>query len=136
MTHDVPSLKSAQELAGHLSGGGAALLPTDTLPALAASPDHAAQIWTLKQRPQDKPLILMAAEAEKRQMAADRAKDVLKEAKALAKAGSYVQAHALLKQALQELPDIPENESLREKLKAFKSLKGYSQLSAEAKKLL
>ena len=64
MTHDVPSLKSAQELAGHLSGGGAALLPTDTLPALAASPDHAAQIWTLKQRPQDKPLILMAAEAD------------------------------------------------------------------------
>ena len=34
------------------------------LPALAASPDHAAQIWTLKQRPQDKPLILMAAEAD------------------------------------------------------------------------
>ena len=64
MTHDVPSLKSAQELAGHLRGGGAALLPTDTLPALAASPDHAAQIWTLKQRPQDKPLILMAAEAD------------------------------------------------------------------------
>ena len=64
MTHDVLSLKSARELAGHLRGGGAALLPTDTLPALAASPDHAAQIWTLKQRPQDKPLILMAAEAD------------------------------------------------------------------------
>ena len=55
---------SAQELAQHLRGGGAALLPTDTLPALAAAPDHAAQIWTLKQRPQDKPLILMAAQAD------------------------------------------------------------------------
>ena len=64
MTHEAHSRMSAQELAGHLRGGGAALLPTDTLPALAAAPDHAAQIWTLKQRPQDKPLILMAAEAD------------------------------------------------------------------------
>ena len=55
---------SAMELARHLRGGGPALLPTDTLPALAALPDHAAQIWTLKQRPQDKPLILMAAQSD------------------------------------------------------------------------
>ena len=64
MTHEKPSLMSAMELARHLRGGGPALLPTDTLPALAALPDHAAQIWTLKQRPQDKPLILMAAQSD------------------------------------------------------------------------
>ena len=39
-------------------------MPTDTLPALIALPDHARQIWTLKQRPSEKPLILMAANAE------------------------------------------------------------------------
>ena len=55
-------LMAVDEIAGHLRDGGAALLPTDTLPALACSPRSAAQIWTLKQRPQDKPLILMAAE--------------------------------------------------------------------------
>ena len=64
MTNDHSCLMPAKQLALHLRGGGAALLPTDTLPALAASPDHAAQIWTLKQRPQDKPLILMAAQAD------------------------------------------------------------------------
>lgn len=48
----------------HLQNGGAALLPTDTLPALASLPDQAAQIWQLKCRPQDKPLILMGADAE------------------------------------------------------------------------
>ena len=55
-------LMAVEEIAGHLCGGGAALLPTDTLPALACTPSSAAQIWRLKQRPQDKPLILMAAE--------------------------------------------------------------------------
>jgi len=55
-------LMAVDEMAGHLRGGGAAVLPTDTLPALACSPRSAAQIWTLKQRPHDKPLILMAAE--------------------------------------------------------------------------
>ena len=55
-------LMAVDEIAGHLRGGGAALLPTDTLPALACSPPSAAQIWTLKQRPQDKPLILIAAD--------------------------------------------------------------------------
>ena len=48
----------------HLQAGGAALLPTDTLPALASTPEQAAQIWRLKRRPQDKPLILMGADAE------------------------------------------------------------------------
>ena len=48
----------------HLRAGGAALLPTDTLPALAALPEQAAQIWRLKKRPQDKPLILMGADLD------------------------------------------------------------------------
>ena len=64
MTNARPRLLAAREMATHLIRGGAALLPTDTLPALAAAPDHAAQIWTLKQRPQDKPLILMASQAD------------------------------------------------------------------------
>ena len=64
MTNDKFLLMPAKQLALHLRCGGAALLPTDTLPALAASPNHAAQIWALKQRPQDKPLILMAAQAD------------------------------------------------------------------------
>ena len=35
--------------------------PTDTVPALAVEPDRSADIYTLKQRSPDKPLILMAA---------------------------------------------------------------------------
>ncbi|WP_392533788.1 L-threonylcarbamoyladenylate synthase [Nostoc sp. C117] len=38
--------------------------PTDTVPALAAAPEKAALIFAAKQRSQDKPLILMAANAE------------------------------------------------------------------------
>lgn len=38
--------------------------PTDTVPALAARPDQAAQIFAAKQRQPDKPLILMAASPE------------------------------------------------------------------------
>ena len=51
----------AIELAARLKAGEAALFPTDTLPALAARPESAAQLWELKQRPQHKPVILMAA---------------------------------------------------------------------------
>ncbi len=51
-------------LADHLAGGGAAVFPTDTLPALATQPLAAAQIWRLKQRPEGKPLILMGADPE------------------------------------------------------------------------
>ena len=54
----------ASALASRLQAGSAALLPTDTLPALAASPVHAAQLWTMKQRSADKPLILMGATPE------------------------------------------------------------------------
>jgi L-threonylcarbamoyladenylate synthase len=45
-----------------LQAGEAVLFPTDTLVALAALPQHAGQIWQLKQRPADKPLILMGAD--------------------------------------------------------------------------
>jgi L-threonylcarbamoyladenylate synthase len=37
-------------------------MPTDTLPALAARPAFAGRIWGLKQRPLEKPLILMGAD--------------------------------------------------------------------------
>ncbi len=60
-------LLQAPAMASHLRAGGAALLPTDTLPALAVSPDQAAQIWARKQRPPDKPLILMGADLEQLQ---------------------------------------------------------------------
>lgn len=60
-------LLEAPAMAAHLLSGGAALLPTDTLPALAVHPDQAGQIWTRKQRPADKPLILMGADLEQLQ---------------------------------------------------------------------
>lgn len=52
------------ELAARLRNGEPALFPTDTLPALASRPESAKQLWSLKQRPQNKPLILMGASAE------------------------------------------------------------------------
>lgn len=55
---------AADGLADWLLGGGAALFPTDTVPALAARPQAAAQLWQLKQRPARKPMILMGADAE------------------------------------------------------------------------
>jgi L-threonylcarbamoyladenylate synthase len=55
---------SAHDLALRLQAGEAALVPTDTLPALAARPEAAELLWELKQRPRQKPVILMAATAE------------------------------------------------------------------------
>ncbi|MEX1324056.1 MAG: L-threonylcarbamoyladenylate synthase [Synechococcaceae cyanobacterium] len=55
---------AAPELALLLQAGSVALMPTDTLPALVASPEHAGQIWALKHRPAHKPLILMGAGLE------------------------------------------------------------------------
>ena len=52
---------AAAKLAQRLKQGEAAIFPTDTLPALASLPEHAGQLWALKQRPQHKPVILMAA---------------------------------------------------------------------------
>ena len=57
-------LCTANELAVRLRAGEAVLFPTDTLPALAATPGAAQQLWGLKQRPAHKAVILMAAEAE------------------------------------------------------------------------
>ena len=54
-------------LSARLQAGEAVLFPTDTLVALAALPQHAGQIWQLKQRPPDKPLILMGADLQQLQ---------------------------------------------------------------------
>ena len=54
----------AQHLAERLLTGEPVVFPTDTLPALACRPQAAARIWQLKQRPAEKPLILMGASAE------------------------------------------------------------------------
>jgi L-threonylcarbamoyladenylate synthase len=59
-----PQALAADELAQWLLAGSAALFPTDTVPALAARPEAAAQLWQLKQRPARKPMILMGADAE------------------------------------------------------------------------
>ena len=60
---DIPFLNSVQ-LAAKLRSGSAAIFPTDTLPALAAKPEYAFQIWNLKKRSIEKPLILMGANAD------------------------------------------------------------------------
>ena len=54
----------AAALASQLQAGQAVLFPTDTVPALAARPEAAASLWRLKQRPPDKPLILMGADLD------------------------------------------------------------------------
>ena len=64
MTINPLNLLDRDGINAHLRAGGAALLPTDPLPALVAAPEQAAQIWRLKKRPQDKPLILMGADVE------------------------------------------------------------------------
>ncbi|WP_320675136.1 L-threonylcarbamoyladenylate synthase [Prochlorococcus sp. MIT 1341] len=50
-----------KSLALKIAEGVPALLPTDTLPALAVSPNKASKLWEIKRRPLDKPLILMGA---------------------------------------------------------------------------
>jgi L-threonylcarbamoyladenylate synthase len=71
MTHDPfadvppqanPAGLPVAALAEQLAAGAVVLMPTDTLPALAARPAFATRIWTLKQRPSEKPLILMGAD--------------------------------------------------------------------------
>ena len=46
-------------LASKLKKGSLALFPTDTLPALCSCPKYSRKIWTIKERPLNKPLILM-----------------------------------------------------------------------------
>ncbi|WP_009631144.1 L-threonylcarbamoyladenylate synthase [Synechocystis sp. PCC 7509] len=52
-----------QELIEGVLAGNLISFPTDTVPALAALPQKAPLIFAAKQRSQDKPLILMAADA-------------------------------------------------------------------------
>ena len=61
MTSADPTMLSPEEMACHVLGGGAAVIPTDTVVGLAVLPARAASIWTLKRRPAAKPLILMGA---------------------------------------------------------------------------
>jgi L-threonylcarbamoyladenylate synthase len=57
------TLVSQSELVKRAIAGEVICFPTDTVPALAVRPDYAQKIFTIKQRPSDKPLILMAATA-------------------------------------------------------------------------
>lgn len=47
------------DLALKLHKGSLALCPTDTLPALCSCPKYSKEIWAIKKRPSNKPLILM-----------------------------------------------------------------------------
>ena len=55
---------SQSELIAGAIAHKAVSFPTDTVPALAIDPENAARIYELKQRPQNKPLILMGASIE------------------------------------------------------------------------
>jgi L-threonylcarbamoyladenylate synthase len=50
MTLNPLNLFDRDGIEAHLRAGGAALLPTDTLPALASMPEQAAQIWQLEKK--------------------------------------------------------------------------------------
>ncbi|MGB3636050.1 MAG: L-threonylcarbamoyladenylate synthase [Rivularia sp. (in: cyanobacteria)] len=55
---------SIAELVAGAKSGKVVSFPTDTVPALAALPENAELIFTVKQRNMNKPLILMAADSE------------------------------------------------------------------------
>ncbi|MFB2836647.1 L-threonylcarbamoyladenylate synthase [Floridanema evergladense] len=55
---------SLDALVAGAKSGSVVSFPTDTVPALAANPKNSHSIFEVKQRSQDKPLILMAATAE------------------------------------------------------------------------
>ena len=59
-----PLVLSIAAVVRRLQASEAVIIPTDTLPGLAVLPQNAETIWTLKQRPADKPLILMGATVE------------------------------------------------------------------------
>lgn len=59
-----PEPASPNQLLHHLGADGVIAMPTDTLPALAARPQAADQLWQLKGRTLDKPLILMGADGK------------------------------------------------------------------------
>ena len=64
MSRYAAQVLGADALSQHLQQGGAAVIPTDTVPGLAIAPRQADDIWRLKRRPADKPLILMGASVE------------------------------------------------------------------------
>ena len=64
MSRHAAQVLDADALSQHLQQGGAAVIPTDTVPGLAIAPRQADDIWRLKRRPADKPLILMGASVE------------------------------------------------------------------------
>ena len=55
---------SIAELVAGVKQGKVISFPTDTVPALAAKPENAELIFTVKKRSMNKPLILMAADSE------------------------------------------------------------------------
>ncbi len=58
------NIYDSSSLALRIHAGAAALIPTDTLPALASSPENSSKLWDLKRRPANKPLILMGSNTE------------------------------------------------------------------------
>ncbi len=54
----------SNELLTLLRSGSSVVFPTDTLPALASLPIFAEELWKIKRRPKNKPLILMGSSAE------------------------------------------------------------------------
>ncbi len=56
-------LASTAELIAAARSGRVISFPTDTVPGLAVMPEHAEQLYTIKGRSQQKPLILLGAEA-------------------------------------------------------------------------
>ena len=59
----IPSLDYL-DLTAQIQIGSPAIFPTDTLPALGVLPKFANKLWELKQRPLNKPLILMGFSKE------------------------------------------------------------------------
>lgn len=57
----MPQVDFAEFVEQVSSGAAIASFPTDTVPALAARPDQGDRIYAAKERPADKPLILMGA---------------------------------------------------------------------------
>ena len=55
---------ASKALAEKLYAGCLALFPTDTLPAIASHPIYAKKLWEIKNRPSNKPLILMGSSQE------------------------------------------------------------------------
>ncbi len=77
------SIEGGGGLSSKLQKGFAALLPTDTLPALASCPEYASQLWEIKQRPANKPLILMGSSPD--ELFACVSKNALKDAWVMAR---------------------------------------------------